>query len=51
MKIFLSRFLRNIKYLLFGFKCEDYINYNLGDGIDDVNSCEGSKNLKKYSSN
>jgi hypothetical protein len=48
MKIFFSRFLRSIKYLIFGFKCEDCFNYNIGDGIDDIRACEGCKNLKKY---
>lgn len=48
MKLFFSRFLRNAKYLLFGFKCEDCFNYNIGDGIDDINVCGNCKNLKKY---
>lgn len=48
MKIFLSRFFRNIKYLIFGFKCEDCANYNIGDGIDNINACGDCKNLKNY---
>lgn len=48
MKIFLNRFLRKIKYMIFGFKCEDCINYNIGDGICDINACGNCKNLKKY---
>lgn len=48
IKIFLSRFFRNIKYLIFGFKCEDCANYNIGDGIDDINACGDCKNLKNY---
>lgn len=44
MKIFFSRFLRTIKYLIFGFKCEDCFNYNIGDGIDNIRVCEGCKN-------
>lgn len=48
MKIILSRFLISLKYLIFGFQCEDCANYNLGDGIDDINACGNCKNLKKY---
>lgn len=51
MKIILSRFLRNLKYLIFGFKCEDCANYNIGDGIDDITACENCKNLKNYYDN
>ena len=45
--VFFSRLLRNIKYLLFGFKCKDCFNYNIGDGIYDINACRNCKNLKK----
>ena len=51
MKIFFNRFLRSIKYLIFRFKCEDCFNYNIGDGIDDINACGNCKNLKKYHNN
>lgn len=46
MRIFLSRLLRNIKYLIFGFKCEDCFHYNIGDGYEDINICKDCKNFK-----
>lgn len=43
MKIYLNRFLRNIKYLILGFKCEECYNYNIGDGVDDISKCNDCK--------
>lgn len=48
IKAEVSRFLRNLKYIIFGFKCEDCFNYNIGDGIDDINACRNCKNYKKH---
>lgn len=48
LKIIINRFFRELKYKVFGFKCKDCYNYNIGDGIDDITKCYSCKNYNTY---